>query len=122
MIPTASASKANWWRDADAEARRALAAGMLGWMLDAFDVMLFALVLPAVSADLGLTKAQGGTLGSVMLIAGAAGGVAFGRIADRYGRVRALMLSVLLYSVFTFLCGFANGLLSFAVFRVFLGF
>jgi hypothetical protein len=62
-------AKSNWWSEADAEARRALAAGMIGWMLDAFDVMLFALVLPALSADLGLTKAQGGTLGSVMLIA-----------------------------------------------------
>ena len=49
-----------WWREADREARRALAAGMFGWMLDAFDVMLFALVLPAVRADLGLTSAQGG--------------------------------------------------------------
>ena len=70
--PNTGAPKTNWWREADPEARRALAAGTLGWMLDAFDVMLFALVLPALSADLGLTKAQGGTLGSVMLIAGAA--------------------------------------------------
>lgn len=110
-----------WWRRADAEARRALAAGTLAWMLDAFDVMLFSLVLPALSADLGLTKAEGGLLGSVMLIAAAAGGIGFGRIADRFGRTRALMLSVGLYSVFTFLCGFANGLLVFAVLRVFLG-
>jgi MFS family permease len=109
-------------RAAGPDARRALAAAMLAWMLDAFDVMLFSLVLPALSADLRLTNAEGGLLGSVMLIAAAVGGVGFGRIADRYGRVRALMLSVALYSVFTFLCGFANGLLSFAVFRVFLGF
>jgi MFS family permease len=122
MIPTVSASKSNWWRDADAEARRALAAGMLGWMLDAFDVMLFALVLPALSADLGLTKAQGGTLGSVMLIAAAGGGVAFGRFADRYGRVRALMLSVLLYSIFTFACAFATSLAMLVVLRTLLGF
>ena len=47
-----------WWRGADVYARRALVAGLFGWMLDAFDVMLFALVLPSVSADLGLTKAQ----------------------------------------------------------------
>src|SRR6187397_374369 len=111
-----------WWRDADTDARRALAAGMFGWMLDAFDVMLFALVLPAVSADLGLTKAEGGLLGSVMLIAAAAGGVISGRIADRFGRTRALMLSVALYSIFTFLCGFANTLMQFAVLRIFLGF
>jgi MFS family permease len=108
-------------RAASPDARRALAAATLAWMLDAFDVMLFSLVLPALSADLHLTKAEGGLLGSVMLIAAAAGGVGFGRLADRYGRTRALTLSVALYSVFTFLCGFANGLLVFAVFRVFLG-
>ena len=112
----------SWWSDADGDARRALAAGMFGWMLDAFDVMLFALVLPAVSADLGLTKAEGGILGSVMLVAAAVGGVMSGRIADRFGRTRALMISVALYSVFTFLCGFAQTLAHFVVLRIFLGF
>jgi MFS family permease len=110
-----------WWREGGPEARRALAAGMFAWMLDAFDVMLFALVLPAVRTELGLTTAQGGFLGSVMLVAAAGGGVGFGRIADRFGRTRALMLSVLLYSVFTFACGFANSLTQFVVLRVFLG-
>jgi MFS family permease len=110
-----------WWREADTDARRALIAGMFGWMLDAFDVMLFALVLPYVSADLGLTKAEGGVLGSVMLVAAAVGGVGFGWIADRFGRTRGLMLSVALYSVFTFACGFASSLWQFVVFRIFLG-
>ena len=111
-----------WWREADTAARRALIAGMLGWMLDAFDVMLFALVLPSVTADLGLTKGQGGFLGSVMLVAAAVGGVGFGWIADGFGRTRGLMLSVALYSVFTFACGFATNLWQFAIFRIFLGF
>jgi MFS family permease len=111
----------SWWSEADRDARRALAAGTVGWMLDAFDVMLFALVLPAVSADLGLTKSEGGLLGSVMLVAAAAGGVISGRFADRFGRTRALMLSVAIYSVFTFLCGFATTLAHFVVLRIFLG-
>jgi len=112
----------SWWQEADGAAHRALAAGLVAWMLDAFDVMLFALVLPNLSADLGLTKAQGGLLGSVMLIAAAVGGVISGRLADRFGRTRALMLSIGLYSVFTFLCGFANSLTAFLMLRVFLGF
>jgi MFS family permease len=110
-----------WWRAADADARRALIAGTLGWMLDAFDVMLFALVLPAVIADLGLTKGQGGLLGSVTLVAAAAGGIAFGWIADRFGRTRAMMLSVTLYSVFTAACGFAGSFVAFAAYRILLG-
>jgi len=112
----------DWWRQATPDARRALLAAGLGWMLDAFDVMLFALVLPAVSADLGLSKAEGGLLGSVTLVAGAAGGVGFGWFADRYGRTRALMLSVALYSIFTAACGFAENLTQFIIFRIFLGF
>ncbi len=112
----------NWWREADTAARRALAAGMVGWMLDAFDVMLFALVLPNLSAELHLTNGQSGLLGSAMLIAAATGGVASGRLADRFGRTRILMLSIAIYSVFTFLCGFAATLAQFVLLRVFLGF
>ncbi len=110
-----------WWRAADVDARRALIAGTLGWMLDAFDVMLFALVLPAVIGDLGLTTAQGGLLGSVTLVAAAAGGIAFGWIADRFGRTRAMMLSVALYSVFTAACGLAGSFAVFAFCRIMLG-
>jgi MFS family permease len=92
-------------------------------MLDAFDVMLYALVLSAMVQDsaLGLTLATGGQLGSLTLAASAIGGFGFGVIADRLGRTRALMLSILVYSVFTFACGLAQTIWQLAVFRVFLG-
>jgi len=110
-----------WWRDAPRDARRALWAAALGWMLDAFDVMLYALVLTAVIGDLGLTKATAGLIGSVTLVAAAAGGVGFGLVADRFGRTRALMGSILVYSVFTALCGLAQTGLQLALFRIGLG-
>ncbi|HEX9485017.1 MAG TPA: MFS transporter [Gemmatimonadaceae bacterium] len=110
-----------WWKEGTLEARRALIAASLGWALDAFDVMLFSLTLASVIADLGLTKAQAGALGSITLLGGAAGGLLFGHVADRYGRTRALMASVLIYSVFTAACGFSQTLWQFAVFRALLG-
>lgn len=113
--------KPRWWADATPQARRSLLAAGLGWMLDAFDVMLYALVLASLMSDLGMTKPTAGLLGSLTLLASAAGGVLFGLIADRFGRTRALMGSILIYSVFTAACGLSQTILQLAVFRVLLG-
>jgi MFS family permease len=110
-----------FWHAASPDARRALIAASLGWLLDAFDVMLYALVLASLMADLGMDRATGGLLGSLTLAASAAGGILFGLIADRWGRTRALSLSILIYSVFTAACGLAQDVVQLAVFRVFLG-
>jgi MFS family permease len=110
-----------FWREAPPEAQRALVAASLGWMLDSFDVMLYALVLAALIADLGMTTATAGLLGSLTLAASAAGGFVFGVAADRYGRTRALIWSILIYSVFTALCGVAQSVVQLAVFRIGLG-
>lgn len=91
-------------------------------MLDSFDILLYALVLPAVMASLRLSKPLAGILGSLTLIAAAAGGILFGIASDRWGRTRALMGSVLLYAVFTAACGLAWNFASLAIFRILLGF
>jgi len=111
----------DFWTRADRTARRALFAASLGWMLDAFDVMLYALVLSSVAAELNLSAQVAGGLQGLTLLASAAGGIFFGIVADRWGRTRALMMSVLIYSVFTAACGFAQTALQLAVFRIFLG-
>ena len=110
-----------FWRAASPEARRALLAASLGWMLDSFDVMLYALVLATLMGELGMSGATAGLLGSLTLLASAAGGLLFGVLADEYGRTRALIWSVLIYSVFTAACGLAQSVAQLAVFRVFLG-
>jgi MFS family permease len=110
-----------WWSEGTPAARRALIAAGLGWMLDSFDVMLYALVLASIMPELGLAKDAAGLLGSATLLASAAGGIVFGILADRYGRTRALMASVLIYSVFTAACGLAQTVAQLAVFRVLLG-
>lgn len=110
-----------FWRAASPDARRALLAAAMGWMLDAFDVMLYALVLASLMADLGVDKPTAGLLGSLTLAASAVGGVIFGVFADRYGRTRALVASILIYSIFTFACGLAQSVTQLAIFRLLLG-
>jgi MFS family permease len=110
-----------WWNDSPREAHRALIAAFLGWMLDAFDVMLYALVLASLILDLGMDKPTAGLLGSITLLASAGGGIIFGFAADRYGRTRALMASILIYSVFTAACGLSQTVWQLAIFRVLLG-
>jgi MFS family permease len=92
-------------------------------MLDSFDVMLYALVLAALLRDpvLQLSQQTAGLLGSITLIAAAVGGIVFGVVADRLGRKQALMGAVLIYSVFTAACGFAQTVTQLAVFRILLG-
>jgi MFS family permease len=101
--------------------RRTLLAAALGWMLDAFDAMLYALVLAHVMRDLGMSKGTAGLLNSLTLLASGIGGVGFGFIADRVGRKRALMLSILTYSVCSFASGLSTSVLMLAVFRFILG-
>src|SRR5690242_2849015 len=101
--------------------RRTLIAAALGWMLDAFDAMLYALVLAHVMRDLGMSKGTAGLLNSLTLLASGIGGVAFGFIADRLGRKRALMLSILTYSGCSFASGLSTSVLMLAVFRFILG-
>src|SRR4029078_4333278 len=98
VVPSSTGVLA-WWADADTRARRAFVAASLGWMLDSFDVMLYSIVLAALLQDpvLRLSTGGAGVLGAITLIAAAVGGVAFGVIADRIGRKRALMAAVLIY-------------------------
>ena len=108
-------------RQASPGQRRTLLAAALGWMLDAFDAMLYALVLAHVMRDLGMTKATAGLLYTLTLLASGIGGVLFGFLADRIGRKRALMLSILTYSVCSFASGLSTTVLMLAVFRFVLG-
>ena len=101
--------------------RRTLVAAALGWMLDAFDTMLYALVLAHVMRDLGMSKAVSGLLATLTLVASGIGGLLFGFIADHIGRKRALMLSILTYSVCSFASGLATSIAMLAVARFILG-
>ena len=110
-----------WLRRASPEQRRALVAACLGWMLDSMDVMLYAMVLAHLMRDLQMSPSQAGLLGSLTLLSSAIGGVLFGVLADRIGRTKALMASILIYSLFTAACGLAQSIQQLAIFRILLG-
>jgi MFS family permease len=108
-------------RQATPGQRRTLLAASLGWALDAFDAMLYALVLTLLMRDLGMNKTTAGLLGTLTLLASGIGGVLFGFLADRMGRKRALMMSILTYSVCSFASGLATSIAMLAAARFVLG-
>ncbi len=110
-----------WLRQASPHERKTLLAGALGWLLDSFDVMLYAMVLAHLIQHFGMDKATAGFLNSLTLIASAAGGVLFGFLADRVGRARALMASILVYSLASGACGLSQTIIQLGLFRFVLG-
>jgi MFS family permease len=108
-------------RQATPGQRRTLLAAALGWALDAFDAMLYALVLTLLMRDLGMSKTTAGLLGTLTLLASGMGGVLFGFLADRIGRKQALMASILTYSVCSFASGLATSIAMLAAARFVLG-
>jgi MFS family permease len=101
--------------------RKTLLAAALGWALDAFDVMLYVLVLAYITREMHMSKATAGFLATLTLLASGLGGLLFGFIADRFGRRTALMLSILTYSVCSFASGLARSIPMLATFRFVLG-
>ncbi|HEY0788692.1 MAG TPA: MFS transporter [Thermoanaerobaculia bacterium] len=100
---------------------KALLSAQLGWALDAMDFLLFTFALRSIQAEFGLHDSVMGLLTSVALIAGAAGGILFGRLADRFGRVRAMTWSILLYSASTALLATSSTLFELVLWRSILG-
>lgn len=96
-------------------------AGSLGWLLDSFDVMLYAMVLADLMAHFGMDKGTAGLLQALTLLASAAGGAVFGVVADRVGRARALMATILIYSLASGASSLAQTVFQLAVFRFLLG-
>ena len=119
--PTRKILGLEWPRDVTPAERRSLTAGGLGWMLDAFDVSLYSLVLAHLMRDFGMSQAAGGLLNSLTLVASAIGGFLFGLIADRVGRTRSLIASILIYSLASGACGLSDTVVQLAIFRFILG-
>jgi MFS family permease len=97
-----------WLRDLTSRERRTMLACWGGWTLDGFDQQLYSYVVPTVIAVWGMSTGAAGTIGTVTVVTSSFGGWFAGALADRFGRVRMLQIAILWYSVFTFLCSFAQ--------------
>ena len=97
-----------WYRELSIPERRAFWGAYGGWGLDAMDVQIFSFLIPSLIAVLGITRGQIGVLGTSVLISSAIGGWLGGILGDRFGRVRTMQITIVWYSLFTFLCGFAT--------------
>jgi len=110
-----------WYRTITAEQWRTLLAAKLGWMLDAMDFMLYAVALGPIRVYFGVDDATAGRLATATLIMSGVGGLAFGYVADRFGRARALRWTILIFSVASLGAATSQSILQLAFWRALLG-
>ncbi|MFZ7260725.1 MFS transporter [Avibacterium avium] len=100
---------------------KVLIGSAVGYAMDGFDLLILGFMLSAISADLALSSAQAGSLVTWTLIGAVAGGIIFGALSDRYGRVRVLTWTIVLFAVFTGLCALAQGYWDLLIYRTIAG-
>ena len=102
-------------------ARNALWGSALGYAMDGFDLLILGFMLRAISADLGLDSAKAAFLVTATLVGAVIGGLLFGLLSDRFGRVRVLTWTILLFAVATGLCAVAQSYWDLLVYRTLAG-
>jgi len=96
-----------WYRQADARARRVFWTCSSAWALDSMDGVVYSYLIPTLMTVFSMTLAEAQLITSVNAITSAVGGWLGGWLCDRYGRARLLQITVLWFSLFSFLSGFA---------------
>ena len=110
-----------WYRTITRSQWKALWAAKLGWMLDAMDFLIYAMALTKLQTYFDFDQSFAGLLGTVTLLISAVGGLAFGVIADRIGRTRALMATILIFSLCSLGTATSQYLWQLALWRALLG-
>ncbi|MGA7324098.1 MAG: MFS transporter, partial [Rhodomicrobium sp.] len=107
--------------EVDGAARKALIGAALGYAMDGFDLLILGFMLRVISADLGLTQPQAASLVTATLVGAVLGGIGFGMLSDKIGRVRVLTYTIVVFAVFTGLCGLAQGYWDLLAYRTMAG-
>lgn len=112
----------SWLSDLSKPQRSALIGATAGWAVDGFDFVLYSFVMPTLIAAWGMSRSEAGLIATGALLTSAVGGWVAGTLADRWGRVKVLQLTVLWFSAFTFLSAFTNSFEQLAIVRALQGF
>ncbi|GAK27921.1 MFS transporter [Serratia liquefaciens] len=100
---------------------KAMLASVTGYAMDGFDLLILGFMLPAISIEMGLSSSAAGSLVTWTLIGAVLGGVIFGHLSDRFGRIRVLTITILMFSLFTGLCALAQGYWDLLAYRTLAG-
>ncbi|WP_030380796.1 MULTISPECIES: MFS transporter [unclassified Streptomyces] len=119
--PAADDGPLGFWRALGPRGRRAFGGAFGGYALDSYDYFTLPLSMVALAAYFGLDSGQTGLITTVTLVVSAVGGAVAGVVADRIGRVKALLITVVTYAVFTVACGFAPSYETLLLFRALQG-
>jgi MFS family permease len=110
-----------WYREADRKTRRIFWTCSAGWAMDMADSVVYSYLIPLLMTALGMTLVQAGFISSANFFAAALGGWIGGWLCDRFGRARILQLTILWFSAFSFISGFAQNYEQLLVIRVLQG-
>lgn len=97
--------------------KKTLFASTVGYALDGMDIMLLGFCLPMIMVNFSLSRTEAATLNSITLLGTVLGGIIFGILADKFGRVKVFSWTILIFSFFTGLCALSLNYELFALFR-----
>jgi MFS family permease len=111
----------SWYQELDANGKRTFKASFLGWAIDALDYMVYTFAIATLIQLWHIDRGQAGLLGTITLLFSAIGGWGAGILADRFGRVRVLMVTILWFSICTVAVGFTQNFWQIFVLRALQG-
>jgi MFS family permease len=115
------ASPFAWYKQADARVRRVFWTCSAAWALDSMDALVYSFMIPTLMLAFGMSLTEAQAINTANFVAAAAGGWLGGLLCDRFGRARLLQLTILWFSVFSFLSGFAQSYEQLFVLRILQG-
>ena len=96
-------------------------ASIVGYAMDGLDVLILSFAMAAIVAEFGLTLGEGGLIATYTLIGTVLGGYLFGVVADYFGRVHTFALTIIIFSIFTGACAFADNVMHLNILRFLAG-